>query len=563
MAPALVIPLGDPLMTLTDTIFIGQCAGTRELAALGPANIIFGFSQYVFQALQIAAISLISDDLRKGLLDRAEHTLRIALTLAVLAGFAVMLFMEVAAEQLILMTGADAALVPLSVSYMRIRALAQPAVLTIMVCQAGLLAQQDSRTPALAVVLAVLVNIVSNFVAVTWLGLGLQGAAATTVATQVVGASALLAVASRGSALRPALTSLGMSDLRLFAQTMGPLSVTYVCKNLCYILLQTAAASLNWVQLAAHQAVFSVWNLLAFTTAPLEQAALAYIPSASTRLQQQSTVQVLLMFACCIGIGCGLLAAGVPLLAPQLLTKDPAVWVHMSRVAPMALLAMVLTAADVGATGILLARRDLSYVARAYLVTLSALVVYVVVAPIVLRNPEFEFGSVPAPGGPITGFTASDWYDNSAWQYPEPVVDYSFDEGGLNDSRSQCIDLATSSLGSFVQFGQDLVVPANGQYAMSLWLRLNGNSLSDPVAVAWGLRQKGTNYQYYGRYSGYITRSNGWIKLDVPGAVVPTEAGTGTNGAVDVMALLQVYSSPASVCIDGANLTPVSNELNG
>jgi hypothetical protein len=49
---------------------------------------------------------------------------------------------QVAAEQLILMTGVDASLVPMAASYMRIRALAQPAVLTIMVCQGGLLAQQ-------------------------------------------------------------------------------------------------------------------------------------------------------------------------------------------------------------------------------------------------------------------------------------------------------------------------------------------------------------------------------------------------------------------------------------
>lgn len=45
---------------------------------------------------------------------------------------------------------------------------------------------QDSRTPAFAVVLSVAVNIISNLVAVAWLGLGLQGAAATTVATQVM-----------------------------------------------------------------------------------------------------------------------------------------------------------------------------------------------------------------------------------------------------------------------------------------------------------------------------------------------------------------------------------------
>lgn len=49
---------------------------------------------------------------------------------------------QVAADQLIAGTGADAALVPLAASYMRIRALAQPAVLLTMVCQGGLLAQQ-------------------------------------------------------------------------------------------------------------------------------------------------------------------------------------------------------------------------------------------------------------------------------------------------------------------------------------------------------------------------------------------------------------------------------------
>lgn len=39
--------------------------------------------------------SLISDDLRKGLLDRAEHTFQLALTLAVGSGVAVMVLMEV------------------------------------------------------------------------------------------------------------------------------------------------------------------------------------------------------------------------------------------------------------------------------------------------------------------------------------------------------------------------------------------------------------------------------------------------------------------------------------
>lgn len=125
------------------------------------------------------------------------------------------------------------------------------------------------------------------------------------------------------------------------------------------------------------QAVFSIWNLLAFTTAPLEQAALTYIPASTTRAEQRTTLQLLLVVSIGIGIVCGTVACAVPLLAPMVLTKDAAVWPHMGRIAPLALLAMLLTSLDVGATGVLLARRDLGYVARAFMFTLCALAVFV------------------------------------------------------------------------------------------------------------------------------------------------------------------------------------------
>ena len=43
------------------------------------------------------------------------------------------------------------------------------------------------------------------------------------------------------------------ADLVLFGKTMGPLAVAYVCKNTCYLVLQTAAAGLDTIRLAAHQ----------------------------------------------------------------------------------------------------------------------------------------------------------------------------------------------------------------------------------------------------------------------------------------------------------------------
>lgn len=69
---------------------------------------------------------------------------------------------------------------------------------------------------------------------------------------------------------------------------MGPLSIAYLCKNVCYLFIQSSAAALATLPLAAHQAVFSVWNLCAFTSAPVEQAALVFLPRARAPWQVRS-----------------------------------------------------------------------------------------------------------------------------------------------------------------------------------------------------------------------------------------------------------------------------------
>jgi len=133
------------------------------------------------QALQIATITLVGDALRLEDREQAGTILATAIWVAALLGLATTGVLEVDAlgpaapqlmrlcrllappshphppppphtvhrpparwcllqafpAQLITLTGADSSLVPLAAEYMRIRALAQPAVLVTMVCQAG------------------------------------------------------------------------------------------------------------------------------------------------------------------------------------------------------------------------------------------------------------------------------------------------------------------------------------------------------------------------------------------------------------------------------------------
>jgi len=482
--PALLVPMGDPLIGFSDVVCVGQFASTAELSALGPATLALSFCTYAFQACQVATLALVSERLRARDGPGAQRALSTAVWLALAAGLLVALPLCLApgaARAVVAATGCDRSLAPLAETYVRIRAAGLPCVLATMVAQAALLAQRDSRTPACAVVLGVLVNVAGNLVAVGWLRLGLAGAAGTTVLTNVAAAAALAALmwrqrwagesavagllpaflggeGRRGCGekrrrrrrrqgdgdgddesgderggdesddaaalppmppLRPIPRLPSAADAAALGRTMGPLSVAYVCRNLCYLALQGAAAGLDVTRLAAHQAAFSAWNILSFASSPVEQAALAFVPAAAAQgraeeaereaeeeaeragrgaadpsaassgaarpppSDQQSqppgwwrvdaTVRLVLLCGLGMGLSCGLLAAAAPSLAPGLFTPDAAVWPHMRAVAPQAFLSMLLIGVDVSCAGCLVAGRDLAYVARSYLFTVAVL----------------------------------------------------------------------------------------------------------------------------------------------------------------------------------------------
>ncbi|GFR41089.1 hypothetical protein Agub_g1730, partial [Astrephomene gubernaculifera] len=380
LGPATLIPLGDPLMSLVDTVCIGQFAGTSQLAALGPANLVFSFAQYMFQSLQVAALSLLAGYLRDGRIRRGEETLSTAVMMAALFGLATMCVLESFPEAIIRATGLrDPALLPLSAEYLRLRGLAQPAVLVTLVAQSGLLAQQDSTTPAITVAASVLLSLLGSVVFVAGLGWGLAGAAGTTVVCQYVGAGALLYALSVRGKLRVRLSPPRREVVWQLLRTMGPLSITYLCKNVSYLFIQTTAATLATTKLAAHQALFAVWNLLSWTVTPLEQAALTYLPG-HTGWRKSAGIVLLVSLGAAGGVVCGAALAALVCLAPQLMTRDAAVWPHMQAVAGLASASMLALGADVVSSGVNIGLGDARYVAQSYVITLAALGTFMAVS---------------------------------------------------------------------------------------------------------------------------------------------------------------------------------------
>ncbi|PSC76204.1 armadillo repeat-containing 8-like isoform B [Micractinium conductrix] len=370
--PVILVPLADPLMSLIDTVALGRMSDELQLAALGPASLLLTFSNYILFGLSVGTVSLVAERLQRRDLPAASVALASSLFLAAVGGAAMGAVYLVAGPALLRCTGADAAVLAYASSYLRIRALALPAVVVGQVSQAGLLAQRDSLSPFRVVLATSAVSLAGDLLLIGRYGMGVAGAAWTTIFAQYLGA-ALLLRALRRSRVVPHVRVPSRAELAALLDTFGVLTVFYAAKNLSYLLIQSTAARLPALLLAAHQPVWSLWCLVSFTNTPLESAALAFLPGAFAPADRRATARLLLLLGVASGaVGCAA-AVGLPALAPQLFTANAALWEPMQSVALQGVLAMLCCGMDVAATGCLLGIKDGAFVARAMVGCLAVL----------------------------------------------------------------------------------------------------------------------------------------------------------------------------------------------
>mmetsp|Transcript_36744 Transcript_36744/g.103678 ORF Transcript_36744/g.103678 Transcript_36744/m.103678 type:complete len:356 (-) Transcript_36744:860-1927(-) len=276
-------------------------------------------------------------------------------------------------------TGAPDRVVPLAATYMEVRGMAAPAVLITLVCQAGLLAQKDASLPSKVVIVSCFFKCLLNFLLLTAWEFGAVEAAVATMVSQYLAFFLLLYWNSADPekiqwSWNARLT---IKTLGPFARCLGPLTGIYMLKNLCYILVNTAANSQEFLAVAAHQSLYSVWVLLAFCATPLERAAITFLPTSHPN-EVRDMEHLLIKIAACAGIGMSAVVGIAAILIPDVLTQDERVWGYMREVAPQAMLSLLLHSLETVLNGILLARQDLVFLLGAMCLTLVALYLYII-----------------------------------------------------------------------------------------------------------------------------------------------------------------------------------------
>lgn len=273
VVPALGALAADPLLSLVDTAFVGRL-GPVALAALGIDVAIFGFVFALFNFLAYATTPMVARARGRGDLRGSGEVVRQALGLAVLLGVVSSVVLVAAGPTLIGWFDPSSAVAAPATSYLRIRALALPALLVITAGHGAYRGFQDTRTPMVLTLIVNGINALLDPILMFGADLGLDGAAVATVVAQWAGAVAFLVLLGRRG------TEEGWSRNRPRLAEAAPLlrvgGVLMVRTMLLVGSLAVATATASRISteaVAAHQIVSQLWFLMAMIVDALAIAA--------------------------------------------------------------------------------------------------------------------------------------------------------------------------------------------------------------------------------------------------------------------------------------------------
>lgn len=368
--PALGTLAIEPLVSIVDTAFVGRL-GTNAVASLAVAAAVLSVAFFLFNFLAHGVGPLVAQDIGGGRHDEARALAGNGLALALIGGVVALAVVEIGAPQLVRAAGGVASIEEAAVTYLRIRALAIPALLLVTLGNGVFRGHADTVTPLWIALVFNLINAGLDPILIFGLDMGLAGAAWASVVAQTTGAVLFLVMMARRSMLgAPRLAGSGrlLKVSRDFLVRTGSLVLTF-------FMATRVSASISEPALAAHQVATQVFFLLALATDSLAVAGQVlvgqYIGAADGRSARQVSDRLI-----AIGLAAGLATAAVILMTRPYLgsvfLNDPEALDELRTalliMAPVAIVGALAFVWD----GLVMGAGDFGYLARTMVIASGA-----------------------------------------------------------------------------------------------------------------------------------------------------------------------------------------------
>ncbi|WP_437102455.1 MATE family efflux transporter [Streptomyces sp. enrichment culture] len=393
--PAFGALVAEPLFVMADSAIVGHL-GTAQLAGLGVASALLTTAVSVFVFLAYATTAAVARRMGAGDLPAALRQGMDGIWLALLLGIAVIAVFLPLAPGIVDLFGASSTAAPYATTYLRISALGIPPMLIVLAATGVLRGLHDTRTPLYVAIAGFVTNAALNAVLVYGAGLGIAGSAWGTVIAQCGMAAVYLTVVVRGACRHGASLRPDAAGIRASAQAGVPLLVRTLSLRAMTMIATAVAARLGDAEIAAHQIILSLWNLLAFALDAIAIAGQAIIGrylGADDAQGARQACRRMVQWGIATGVVLGVLVVVARPLFLPLFTGDSGV----KDAALPALLLVALAQPVCGIVfvldGVLMGAGDGPYLAWAMVVTLA------VFAPVALL--------VPTLGGGLTAVWAA------------------------------------------------------------------------------------------------------------------------------------------------------------
>jgi putative MATE family efflux protein len=335
--PALGTLAIEPLYVLVDTAIVGRL-GTPQLGGLAIASTILLTVISLMASLEYGVTPDVAFAHGAGRTDEARDVATAALRLALMIGVPMGAVVATAARPLAWLLGGRGDVLGYAETYLRISCVGLPFVLVTYVGHGVMRGVNDLRRPLQIVLIANVVNVIGEIVAVYWLDLGIAGSAWSTVLVQIGAALVFLRV------LRPHRGGNRPTSERIakMLRSGSHFAVRSLAMFTVWITATRVAAGVDTPTLAAHQVLTQLFMFLALMLDALAIPAQSLVAGA---LGADDTDQALLVGRTSnrLSLWCAALLAvvlaGLSPVLPYVFSSDSAV--HSRLTAGLLILAVM------------------------------------------------------------------------------------------------------------------------------------------------------------------------------------------------------------------------------
>ena len=290
------------LYNAADLVVVGRFRGELALAAVGCTGALTNLIVGLFMGLSVGAGVLVAHAIGAGEQDRVEKAVHSSVLLSGILGVVVAVFGILFAPQLLSMMDTPDTVLASATLYLRIILCGVPASLLYNYCAAMVRSTGDTKHPLIFLTVSGVVNVILNVILVVFFGMGVEGVAIATIASQYLSAGMILVFMMRSdTCIRFSPKKLGIDGkiVKKILYIGVPSGIQGCLFSLSNVLIQSSINSFGEVVVAGNAAGANIDGFVYVAMNAVYHATLTFVGQNMGAKKYKNLKRIIVLCAIC------------------------------------------------------------------------------------------------------------------------------------------------------------------------------------------------------------------------------------------------------------------------